>query len=257
MKLQLITSALLTAGLTSISVAQTERDLGAHEHGAASLNVALQDNLVIIELDSPWNNLIGFEHAPSTDEQHAMVDDAMALLNTPASLFSFVGTDCTPTETSIESTLETSDHDDDHKDEHSDNHDEEHKDEHAHGDEHKDEHDHDHEHKDEHDHDHKHEHEHKDEHGHEHEEEHKDEHDHDDHGDDHAGHDHDGEVHSEVLGSYTFECADVDQLTAINADLLTTWDGIEDLTVQLVGPFGQMSTMLTAERSELNVTAVK
>lgn len=235
MKLQLITTALLTAGLTSLTVAQTERDLGAHEHGAASLNIALQGNLVVVELESPWNNLTGFEHAPSTDEQHAMVDDAMALLNDPASLFSFVGTDCTPTETFIESSLEASEHNehDDHDEEHKDDHDDDHKDEHAHGDEHKSED--------------------KDEHGHEHE----DEHDHDDDHNDEHGHDDEGDVHSEVLGSYTFECANADQLTAVNADLLTTWEGIEDLSVQLVGPLGQMSTMLTAERPELNVTAVK
>lgn len=255
MKLQLITTALLTAGLTSLSVAQTERDLGAHEHGAASLNIALQDNLVVVELESPWNNLIGFEHAPSTDEQHAMVDDAMALLNDPASLFSFVGTDCTPTETFIESSLEASEHDehDDHDDEHKDDHDDDHKNEHAHDDEHEGEHkdEHDHEHEDEHEHDEEHDNDHKDEHGHD------DDHDDEHHDDDHADHEHEGDVHSEVLGSYTFECADADQLTAVNADLLTTWEGIEDLSVQLVGPFGQMSTMLTEERPELNVTAVK
>ena len=35
--------------------------LGAHEHGVAQLNVALDGNTLEIELESPAMNLVGFE----------------------------------------------------------------------------------------------------------------------------------------------------------------------------------------------------
>ena len=41
--------------------------LGAHEHGVAKLNVVLDDNTLELELDSPAMNLVGFEHAASSD----------------------------------------------------------------------------------------------------------------------------------------------------------------------------------------------
>ena len=57
--------AAVAAGYSLTAVAQTERDLDSHVHGAAAMNVAIADSAVFIELDTPWNNLVGFEHAPS------------------------------------------------------------------------------------------------------------------------------------------------------------------------------------------------
>jgi len=42
---------------------------GAHVHGAAALEVALDQGSLSITLDSPLDNLLGFEHAPRTDRQ--------------------------------------------------------------------------------------------------------------------------------------------------------------------------------------------
>jgi len=119
--------AVAAAFSSSTSLAQTERDLDSHEHGSAALNVAIDNSSVIIELDTPWNNLVGFEHAPSTEEQHALVDNSMATLNQPDQMFTFNGASCEATETVVESTLAMEDehhddHDDDHKD--ADGHDE-------------------------------------------------------------------------------------------------------------------------------------
>lgn len=124
--------------------AQTERDLDSHEHGAAAMNIAVDKGTVFIELDSPWNNLIGFEHAPETDEQRHTVEEALAQLNRPEELFAFEGTACEIADIDIDSTIASGDehdHDDEHKDghdDHKDEHDDEHKDGH---DDHKDEHD--------------------------------------------------------------------------------------------------------------------
>ncbi|MBB2495293.1 DUF2796 domain-containing protein [Aquipseudomonas ullengensis] len=61
--------------------------LGAHEHGVASLNVALDGQTLEIQLESPAMNLVGFEHAASSDADKAKVAAARAQLEQPASLF--------------------------------------------------------------------------------------------------------------------------------------------------------------------------
>lgn len=54
--------------------------LGKHEHGVAQLNVALDGKTLELELDSPAMNLVGFEHAASTDADKAAVAKARAQL---------------------------------------------------------------------------------------------------------------------------------------------------------------------------------
>ena len=224
------TLALLTASLSTLASAQTERELGSHEHGAAFLNIAVDDGQVFLELESPWDNLVGFEHAPSTDEQHDLVDNAMALLNQPEQLFSFDGGGCVAGDATVESGMASGDdehaHDDDHdKDDH---HDED-----AHGDDHD---------KDDH-HD---------------EDAHGDDHDKDD---DHAHGDHDDHAdegtHAEVLATYTFNCTDVNQLAAIDVTFLKRWSGFEDLDVQLIGPGGQAAAELGQSESVVDITQVQ
>ena len=268
--MKLITTlAVVTASFSTMTAAQSQRDLGSHEHGSAFLNIAVLDDSVTLELETPWNNLTGFEHKPRTDAQHALMDDALARLNQPDDLFAFVGSNCLATETVIENTLELSDHDehedhdehDDHdEDEHHDEHDEdEHHDEHD-EDKHHDEHDED-EHHDEHDEDEHHDEHHEDEHHDEHDEdEHHDEHDedHDEHKehDDHAGHDDDEETHSSLLVSYSFSCDDIKQLETIDVKLLEIWSGFEELDVQLIGPGGQDALELSPQQTIVDITKV-
>lgn len=71
--------AVLATTVATGALANT-RDLGSHEHGAASLDIVLFDNTLEAVLDTPWANLVGFEHAPSTDEQHAAVEAALDYL---------------------------------------------------------------------------------------------------------------------------------------------------------------------------------
>jgi len=80
MKISQVALAVSMAGISAVATANTERDLDSHEHGAAVLNVALDVGAVFMELETPWNNLVGFEHNPSTDEQKAQVAEAMKIL---------------------------------------------------------------------------------------------------------------------------------------------------------------------------------
>ncbi|AYC31417.1 DUF2796 domain-containing protein [Pseudomonas cavernae] len=61
--------------------------LGAHEHGVATLNVALDAQALEIALESPAMNLLGFEHAASSAEDQARVAAARAQLEQPLALF--------------------------------------------------------------------------------------------------------------------------------------------------------------------------
>ena len=61
--------------------------LAPHEHGVGTLNVALDDNTLELDLDSPAMNLVGFEHAATTDADKANVAAAKAGLENPLTLF--------------------------------------------------------------------------------------------------------------------------------------------------------------------------
>ncbi len=68
---------------------QEHRQHDAHVHGIAALNLALEGQEVHIELDSPAANIVGFEHAPSSEADHAALDKAVAALKNGDQLFRF------------------------------------------------------------------------------------------------------------------------------------------------------------------------
>ncbi len=61
--------------------------LDAHEHGLASLNVALDGQTLEIQLQSPAMNLVGFEHEAKSDADKAKVAAARQHLEQPQALF--------------------------------------------------------------------------------------------------------------------------------------------------------------------------
>jgi hypothetical protein len=65
------------------------RQQEAHVHGIAALNVALEGTEVHVELDSPAANIVGFEHAPTSESDHAALDKAVAALTDGERLFRF------------------------------------------------------------------------------------------------------------------------------------------------------------------------
>lgn len=259
------TLAIAMAGTTTMGIAQTERDLDSHEHGAALLNIALDDGAVFLELETPWNNLVGFEHEPSTDEQKAQVDATMAQLRQPDQLFSFNGGSCAWTKVTVESTMAHDEHhDDDHHDDkhahddhdddkHADGEHDHHDDKHAHDEHHDDKHaDGEHHNDDKHAHD-----EHDDDH---HDDKHADGERHDDHDDDkHAEHDHDHDegTHSSALVAYEYNCEDSGELQSIAINLFDVWSGFEELDVQMIGPGGQSAVELTAGQATVELSDVQ
>jgi hypothetical protein len=104
--------------------------LGAHEHGVARLNAALDGKNLELELESPAMNLVGFEHAASTDADKAKVAAARAQLEQPLALFSLPkAAGCVVAKQELESPLfgdkpdaDDHDHDDDDHDEDADGH---------------------------------------------------------------------------------------------------------------------------------------
>ncbi|PAU85773.1 zinc-binding protein [Pseudomonas sp. WN033] len=118
--------------------------LGAHQHGVANLNLVLEGSTLAIELESPADNLVGFEYLPSTDADKAKVREVMASLRQADTLFQFpAAAGCSLDQVELQSPLFSAV-------EHSHKHD------HDHGHAHKHKHDHDHDHDHKHDHDHAH-----------------------------------------------------------------------------------------------------
>ena len=63
------------------------RELGAHVHGHGTLNIAIEDKRVALELEVAGMDIVGFEHAASTPEQKAAVDKAKGQLEKPIDVF--------------------------------------------------------------------------------------------------------------------------------------------------------------------------
>ncbi|WP_460112012.1 DUF2796 domain-containing protein [Pseudomonas sp. H3_D04] len=101
--------------------------LSAHEHGVGRLNAALDGQTLELELESPAMNLVGFEHAATTDADKAKVAAARAQLEKPLALFNLPkAAGCVVATKELESPLfgDKPDADDDHdaKDEHHHDH---------------------------------------------------------------------------------------------------------------------------------------
>ena len=239
---------LLSAGLPALWLlcsphahSATQRDLDSHEHGASTLDVVVDNQQVFVDFQSPWMNLVGFEHQPASEEQLSSMTTALQTLETGASTLLSFNSDanCTLQVATVNSTVKveidqaaasnhTGEHDE-HADEHKDDHDDEHADEHhdEHADEHKDEHD----------------------------DEHADGH-HDEHADEHHD-EHDEVAHSEVTASYEFSCQQPEDLAELSVALFSTWSGISDIDVQLAGPGGQSFVELDSDNTTIDLAPVR
>lgn len=65
--------AILSALLLSPALTGAADNPGAHQHGAAQLQLAIEGNRVDLLLQSPAYNLLGFEHSPENEAQRAQV----------------------------------------------------------------------------------------------------------------------------------------------------------------------------------------
>jgi hypothetical protein len=99
--------------------------LSAHEHGVGRLNAALDGQTLELELESPAMNLVGFEHAATTDVDKAKVAAARAQLEKPLVLFNLPkAAGCVIATQELESPLfgDKPDADDDHDEADKDGH---------------------------------------------------------------------------------------------------------------------------------------
>ena len=138
-------AAACTLTLLAAGTALAEsRELGAHQHGHGTLNIAFEGGAVVMELEAPGADIVGFEHPAENAEDRALIDAAIAQLAKPLELF-VIPADAGCTVTAANVALKGEDeghHDDEHKDEHHGDahaHDDDHKDEHGHKDDHADE----------------------------------------------------------------------------------------------------------------------
>ena len=131
-------SALILFFICITKARSAERQLDAHNHGFGELNVAIEGQTVVIELNSPAFNIVGFEHSPETNKDKAAIKDAVSVLNDGSKLFLFPTTaGCRLASVHIGSSLidgqhsAHKNHDGDHKDSKHDDHkdhDDDHKD---------------------------------------------------------------------------------------------------------------------------------
>lgn len=89
--------------------------LGKHEHGVASLNVALDGQTLEIQLQSPALNLLGFEHQARSDADQAKVAAVRQQLEQPQALFALpIEAKCALTASTLDSPL-FGDHEHEHE----------------------------------------------------------------------------------------------------------------------------------------------
>ena len=77
-----------------------------HVHGESKMNLAVEGNVLEIELESPAQDIVGFEHMPKTAAQRDAVKRAVAALKDGAALFRLSpGAGCELREAEIETPL--------------------------------------------------------------------------------------------------------------------------------------------------------
>ncbi len=85
--MKFVAKAACLVALSALAASAHSSDNNAHVHGAASLHLVQDGNQVLIELSSPLDNVLGFEHAPRSAAQKQTVQKMTELFDRPASLF--------------------------------------------------------------------------------------------------------------------------------------------------------------------------
>lgn len=218
-------------------IAESSRELEAHEHGVGRLNIAIDGTSVLIEFHAPGADIVGFEYEAKNEKDIAAIDKAIAALSRPPELFAFPATaECTLL--SASAALEGEDaHDQDHHDD-----EEEHKDhdDHKEGDKHEG-----------HDHD---DHAEKDDH---------DDHAHDDHTDEdkHDAHDHDNHAkeaagHTEFHAEYSLTCVKPDAINEISMTYFDVFENAQEVEVQIITASGAKVFEVNRKDSILDLKGV-
>ena len=65
--------------------------LDAHEHGSASLNIAIDNNTVDMRFESPAVNIVGFEYTTEDAQQQLLIKQAKKNLSNFDAIFQLAG----------------------------------------------------------------------------------------------------------------------------------------------------------------------
>ena len=87
MPIRHLATLIATLIAASLLILGTARAGGAHEHGVARLDVAVDAKRVSILLETPLDNLLGFEHAPRTDAEREKLAAVLVKLRAAQTLF--------------------------------------------------------------------------------------------------------------------------------------------------------------------------
>ncbi len=87
MKAITLVIALGVAGTAPSFAHEEHRELGPHVHGHGTLNIAVENKRVSIELEAPGMDIVGFEHDAESAEQKTALAKAKDLLGDPLGLF--------------------------------------------------------------------------------------------------------------------------------------------------------------------------
>lgn len=119
-------------GLTSgagTALAEPHRQHAPHEHGHGTLNLAIDGKKMLLHLTTPSQDIVGFEHAATTQSQREAVHHARAVLSSPAELFTLpAAAECAFQQQSIrigndpDSLSDEATHHEDHDADHHDDH---------------------------------------------------------------------------------------------------------------------------------------
>lgn len=119
--LSILLSTITACSLASLPAFAAEK----HVHGEAELFIVVVEQQIMIEMESPADNIVGFEHAPQTQEQKDRVASSLKTLNEYQHLVELTTkAGCTQTEASVESPFDTHKKHDDHHHGHNHHHDE-------------------------------------------------------------------------------------------------------------------------------------
>ena len=130
-------TSIISIIIASPAFSENVRQLNAHEHGIAALNIAIEAPLLVMEFHAPGADIVGFEYAAKSDADFAAISAALKILEAPLDLFVLPkGARCAVREVQVELESDADhdvneedhqDHDDetDHKHEDHDDHDEE------------------------------------------------------------------------------------------------------------------------------------
>lgn len=113
-------SGLMLAGILTLISSEAQADdrhehqeqayVAAHVHGQAALNVVIDGALILAEFISPLDNLLGFEHKPTTPEQKQAFQDLEQNLRDYQALFELIDAGCTQIEQHIASPFSQANH---------------------------------------------------------------------------------------------------------------------------------------------------